>query len=136
MDIYKHLTDWIPSHMTWIRDVGNEFLGEKGLRPEDFANNMISPKILVNELGLLVIARMYHTHFSVILKDRIWMTTDDNSSKYCKFFLMYQGGVSFIDTVTGNWDIPSPPALLLTIDDDVQKEAVNFVGDKSKVQHP
>ena len=136
MDIYKHLTDWIPGHMNWIRDVGKDYLGEQGLRPEDFANNMISPKIPVDELGLLVIARMYHTHFGVILKDRIWTTTDDNSSKYCKFFFMYQGGVSFIDTVTGNWDIPSPPAALLTINEDVQKEAVNLVGDKSKVPPP
>ena len=136
LDIYKHLTDWIPGHMCWIRDVGKDYLGEQGLRPEDFANNMISPKVPVDELGLLVIARMYHTHFGVILKDRIWTTTDDNSSKYCKFFLMYQGGVSFVDTVTGNWDLPSPPALLLTIDDEVQKEAVNLVGDKSKLAPP
>ena len=77
---------------------------------------------------------MYHTHFSIILKDRLWYTTDDNSSKYCKFFLMYQGGVSFVDTVTGNWDLPSPPAVLLTIDDDIQEEAVNLIGDKSHSQ--
>ena len=41
---------------------------------------------------------------------------------------MYQGGVSFIDTVTGNWNMPSPPPELLIIDDDVQNEAVNLVG--------
>ena len=41
---------------------------------------------------------------------------------------MYQGGVSFIDTVMGNWNMPSPPPVLLTIDDDVQNEAVNLVG--------
>ena len=132
-DIYKHLTDWIPSHMCWICDVSKEFLGEQGLWPEDFANNMISPKIPVDKLGLLVIARMYHTHFGVILKDRSWTTTGDNSTKYCKFFLMHQGSVSFTYTVTGNWDLPSSPAVLLKISDDVQKEAVNLVRDKSKV---
>ena len=47
---------------------------------------------------------------------------------------MYQGGVSFVDTVTGNWGLPSPPAVLLTINDDIQEEAVNLVGDKSHSQ--
>ena len=42
---------------------------------------------------------------------------------------MYQGGVSFMDTVTGKWNMPSPPPLLLTIDDDVQEAAVNLVGE-------
>ena len=134
LNIYKHLRDWVPAHMYWISDVGKKFLGDQGLRAEDFANNLISPKIPLDELGLLVVARMYHTHFGVILKDRLWCTTDDNSSKYCKFFLMYQGGVSFVDTVTGNWDLPSPPSVLLTIDDDIQEEAVNLVGDKSHSQ--
>ena len=120
--------------MYWISDVGKKFLGDQGLRAEDFANNLISPKIPLDEFGLLVVAHMYHTHFGIILKDRLWCTTDDNSSKYCKFFLMYQGGVSFVDTVTGNWDLPSPPAVLLTINDDIQEEAVNLVGDKSHSQ--
>ena len=130
-DIYKHLHDWIPNHLYWICDVGKDFLGSQGLRPEDFANNLISPKIPLDELGLIVIVHMYHTHFGVILKDKIWSTEYDNSSKYCKFFLMYQGGVSFMDTVTGNWNMPSPPPLLLTIDDDVQEEAVNLVGEQA-----
>ena len=134
LNIYKHLRDWVPAHMFWISDVGKKFLGDQGLRAEDFAKNLISLKISLEELGLLVVACMYHTYFSVILKDRLWCTTDDNSSKYCKFFLMYQGGVSFVDTVTGNWDLPSPPAVLLTIDDDIQEEAVNLVADKSHSQ--
>ena len=45
LNIYKHLSDWVPAHMYWISDVSKKFLGEQGLRAEDFANNLISPKI-------------------------------------------------------------------------------------------
>ena len=31
LDIYKHLSDWVPAHIYWIRDVGKDFLGEQGL---------------------------------------------------------------------------------------------------------
>ena len=130
LDVYHYLVGWVPGHMYWIRDVGKDFLADQSMKPEQFANNIVSPKIPIDELGLLVIARMYHTHFGVILKDSVWCTTDDNSPKYCKFFIMYQGGVSFTDTVTGNWNMPSPPPLLLTLDDNEQAEAVNLVGAK------
>ena len=42
--------------------------------------------------------------------------------------LMYQGGVSFSDTCTGNWDYPSPPPLVLVLDEEQpqQKLPVNL----------
>ena len=58
LDIGKHLHDWVPAHLYWIHDVGKEFLGDQGLQPEDFANSLISPKIPLDELGLLVVACM------------------------------------------------------------------------------
>ena len=93
-------------------------LTKTGLKVEEFTNKIISPKVPIDKLGLLVIARMYHTHFGVVLKDRVWYTTDDNTAACSKFLLMYQGGVSFSDTCTANWNLPSPPALLLVLDEE------------------
>ena len=96
------------------------------MKVEEYANQLISPEVPIDELGLLVIARMYHTHFGVILNDRVWYTTDDNTSQYSKFHLMYQGGVYFSDTCTGNWNMPSPPPVLCIIDENKQEKAVNL----------
>ena len=129
LDVYKHLQNWVPRHLYWIQHVGREILTEPSLKVEEFANNIISPKVPIDELDLLVIARMYHTHFGVVLKDRVWYTTDDNSSKCSKFLLVYQGGVSFSDTCTANWNLPSPPAMILVLDEDTppQQSPVNLV---------
>ena len=104
-------------------------LTETGLKVEEFANNIISLKVPIDELGLLMIARMYHTHFGVVLKDRVWYTTEDNSSKCSKFLLVYQGGVSFSDTCTANWNLPLPPTVILVLDEDTppQQSPVNLV---------
>ena len=103
-------------------------LTNTGLKIEEFENKIILPKVPIDELGLLVIARMYHTHFGVVLKDRVCYTTDDNTATCSKFMLMYQGGVSFSDTCTGNWDHPSPPPLILVLDEEQpqQKSPVNL----------
>ena len=126
--VYDHLQSWVPGHLYWIQHVGQEMLTETGLKVEEFANKIISPKVPIAELGFLVIARMYHTHFGVVLKDRVWYMTDDNTAVCSKFMLMYQGGVSFSDTCTGNWDHPSPPPLILVLDEEQpqQKSPVNL----------
>ena len=129
LEVYKHLQNWVPGHLYWIQHVSREMLTETSLKVEEFANNIISPKVPMDELGLLIIARMYHTHFGVVLKDRVWYTTDDNSSKCSKFLLVYQGRVSFSDTCTANWNLPSPPTMIMVLDEDTppQQSPVNLV---------
>ena len=56
IDVYRHLTSWVPLHMDWISVVGKDFITEQKLRPEDFANNIINPDIPMDELGLLITA--------------------------------------------------------------------------------
>ena len=126
LEVYDHLEGWVPGHLYWIQHVGREFLSEQGLKVDKYANNIINPQVPIDELGLLVIACMYHTHFGVILNDRVWYTTDDNCAKYSKFHLLYQGGVYFSDTCTGNWNMPSSPAVVYVLDVNEQENAVNL----------
>ena len=128
MDVYRHLTSWVPLHMDWISVVGKDFIAEQKLRPEDYANNIINPDIPMDELGLLIIARMYHMHFGVVMNDHVWNTTDDNSAKVDKFKFMYCGDNRFLDTCTGNWNLPSPPSLLLDISRSEQLSPINLAG--------
>ena len=136
LDVYEHLEGWVPGHLYWIQHVSREFLYEQGLKVEEYANNIISPHVPIDELGLLVIAHMYHTHFGVILNDRLWYTTDDNSGKYSKFHLLYQGGVYFSDTCTGNWNMPSPPAVVYVLDEHEQENAGNLKVSPEIVETP
>ena len=91
--VYDHLESWVLAHLYWIQHVSREMLTKTGLEVEEFASKIILPKVPIDELGLLVIARMYHAHFEVVLKDRVWYTTDDNTAACSKFLLMYQGKV-------------------------------------------
>ena len=132
MDVYKHLTSWVPLHMDWISVVGKDFLAEQKLHPEDFANNIVNPDIPMDELGLLITACMYHMHFGVVMNDHVWNMTDDNSGKVTKFNFMFCGDHRFLDTCTGNWNLPSPPLLLLDISRSEQQSPINHAGEEGQ----
>ena len=62
----------------------------------------------LDELGILVVCRMYHIHVGVVLKDRVWYTSSAEKPDDCLFFLLFHGGVHYLDSCTGNWGYASP----------------------------
>ena len=85
--------------MQWIQCVGGEILGKKKIKIEDYCNDLSEMVTPIDQLGLLIIARMYHRHFGVFLKDSVWSTRRDNSLENCTIYFAYNGGSAFCDTV-------------------------------------
>ena len=97
--IRTNLTKFIGSHMGWISSVGETILRKKGIKVEDYVNDLQDLSTPIDQLGLLIIARMYHRHFAVFMKDYVWSTCCDNSIENCAIYFAYNGGCSFLDTV-------------------------------------
>ena len=85
--------------MQWIQCVGAEILAKKKLKIEDYCNDLSEMVTPIDQLGLLIIAHMYHQHFGVFLKDGVWSTRRDNSLENCTIYFAYNGGSAFSDTV-------------------------------------
>ena len=65
--VFKHLMDWVPKHLDWIKAVGSRILQAKKIRVEDYANDITSGLVPFDELAILVVAQMYHIHIGVVL---------------------------------------------------------------------
>ena len=65
----------------------------------------------VDQLGLLILAHMYHHHFCVFLRNGVWTTRRNNSMDYCKIFFVYKGNSDLCHTVLT--DIFNPVELAL-----------------------
>ena len=85
--------------MTWIASVEENILSWKGLKVEDYVNDLQELATPIDQLGLLIIARMYHRHFAVFMKDGVWSTHANNSIENCAIYFAYNRGSSFLDTV-------------------------------------
>ena len=84
--------------MAWIVKVGGPILKKKGENIYDYVNALVELDIPLDQLGLLILARTYHRHVAVFCKDYMWSTRSNNSPRDCTAYLVYKGGVEFIDS--------------------------------------
>ena len=89
-------------HCTWIEKVGEKFYKSKGLSLDNYLCNLRDISIPMDELGLVICARMYHRHIGIILQNDVWCSRMDNDFDKCFIKLAFMGGVLFCDTAFDN----------------------------------
>ena len=106
---FSHYTDRMPtqlrqymqtffekqSHCKWIEFISAAFLHRKGLTLDAYLANIVSPDVPIDKLGLMIIARMYHSHIAVITSTYTWMSGWNLLAKECEFIFTYAGGLNF-----------------------------------------
>ena len=98
-----------------MASVGHNVLSKKCLAVEDYANDLSEGEIPLDPLGLLCIARNWHIHICVFLKNGIWTTRRDNKLENVSIYLLYTGGFTFFDTCV---QLPSRPSILPQSDEE------------------
>ena len=121
-------------HFTWVAQVGRKFLNQKGLSAGEFCANLLATGVKLNELGILVIARMYRFHIAVVMRDWTWTTGRNLQLSECKIVLAFLGKSNFLDTYTflpepDEEDIPE--AMNLSITDLGEKPSVIVISPKA-----
>ena len=117
-------------HFNWVAKVGRKFLNQKSLSVGEFCSDMLTTGVELNELGILLIARMYRFHIAVIMRDWTWTTGRNLDLSECKIVLVFLGNSKFMDTYSflpelGKDDIPE--ALNLSMNTDVIQQSESQV---------
>ena len=124
LELFSWLNKWY--HIDWIAKVGGDLLHKKGIKVEDYCNDLVEQNFPLDTLGLLVIACMFHNHIAIILKEHIWTTQGNNDTDRCSIFLIYSGGVNFVDTCTGRPSFLSDHSMSDLENIDKQIDAINL----------
>ena len=111
----KYLKTFLSKHIKWVASVGHDVLSKKHLAVEDYANDLSEGEIPLDPLGLLCIARNWHIHICVFLKNGIWTTRCDNTLENVSIYLLYTGGFTFFDTCV---QLPLRPSILPQSDEE------------------
>ena len=90
--------------MYWIKGVGKKILSAKEIHVEDYANDITSELVPLDELGILIVCKMYHIHVGVVLNDCVWYTSLTEEPDEC----LFQCGVTYLDSCKGNLGYISP----------------------------
>ena len=85
----KYLTDWMEVYRYFVEHVGGDLIHRKGLTVEDYMYNVVQPGVLLNEIGILLYARMYKIHIAIILEGKYWTTNKDKALNCATIYLIY-----------------------------------------------
>ena len=100
----KYLADWMKSHRYFVERASGYLIRRKGLTVEDYMYNVVQPHVPLDEIGVLLYARMYKIHVAVILERKYWTTNRDETLKRATLYLVYLGKMKFNDTTRkGSW---------------------------------
>ena len=97
--IRRYLRSFLQEHQSWVISIGGEFLAKKGLDFNTWSTAIVGNFMPMDELALLCIARLWHRHFAVIMKDFVWTTGISIPIDDCCIVFAYCGGVLLRDTV-------------------------------------
>ena len=82
----------------WVHNIGWEMLCKKGILVDDYLHSLVQPGFKLDELALVIYARMYHIRIGVILKTDFWTTRTNEALEDCDAILCFHGNLKFFDT--------------------------------------
>ena len=121
------MKDFMLSHRQWMVNVAFGFLHRKGLTVTEYTRNIVMNNVPMDEFGILLLARMFHRHFAVVMRDYVWTTGVGITVEDCTIVFAFYGDLNFMDTCE-NGASTSPSTLLppLKYTSPEQDEAVNL----------
>ena len=103
------------------------FLHRKGLTVTEYTRNIVMNNVPMDEFGILLLARMFHRHFAVVMRDYVWTTGVGITVEDCTIVFAFYGDLNFLDTCeTGKSTGPSSLFPALKYSSPEQDEAVNL----------
>ena len=111
VDVYRARIEMFPNFVEkkidWIRQISAYLLGLKKRELEDYLAEFLKPENPLDEIGILMFARMMHKHVAVYFNDIYWTTRVDHDCSKCDAHLIYRGKCVYEDSVQltkDEWD--------------------------------
>ena len=110
VDVYlariRLFPDFIKKKRDWIQDVSSYLLNIKKRALDDYLEDFLRPDMPLDEIGILLFARMMHKHV-VVFFNEIWWTTRSDCEYKADCYLIYRGKCQFSNTIpltAAEWD--------------------------------
>ena len=99
--LWEYMTNWMQQHINFVQHIGSYLFDVKGLDVQQYIDSMANNGQPLDEIGIVVIACMYHVHIGIIMDGCFWTSCRDHDLKECKILLSWQGQLNFVD-ISGN----------------------------------
>ena len=95
-------------NIQYVSKVGWYILGRKKLTPDQYIHYMALPTTPLDEIGLVLFARMKKIHIAFLMEEKYWTTQRNHEFKKCTIVLAFRGNLTFNDTRKRQPVLPKP----------------------------
>ena len=92
------LANWASNHLGWIRKVSKAMIEDKGYCVESYVNALAQPNVVCDEMGLLILSRMYELKLCVLFERNFWTCLSSDEMMDNDIFLALTGKCEFVMT--------------------------------------
>ena len=85
------------THGTFVEKVASCILNCKGIGMDDYILMISQIGQPLDEIGIVLVARMYHIHVGIVQDKHFWTTRRDHNLDMCTIIFGWQGGLCFSD---------------------------------------
>ena len=84
--------------MGWIDQISKTILEKKKLPVTDYLLNLSTSGVPLDEIGILIVSRMYNLKVCVLVKDHYWCPLNNSSIDDSEIKIAFRGNLRFSDT--------------------------------------
>ena len=97
-EIRQELHQWNMRNLPFVNKVGWYILQKKKLDLMDYIHTMAIATTPLDEIALVLIARMYKVHIAFLMSEKYLTTHRNHDISKCKIVLAFRGQLTFNDT--------------------------------------
>ena len=101
-EIRNYLPLWINKHHKFMEKISQDILQKKKLSLDNYVKMITLPGVPVDEIGLLILATMYHLKLCVLLKHHSWCALNGSYVANSELVIAFHGKLLFSDTRSRN----------------------------------
>ena len=99
LEICNYIPAWVRAYETFKQTISKDILEWKKLTLQDYVSAISTPGVPVDEIGLLMLCRLYHLELCVLLENHYWCALNRSSVENSKIIVIFRGKLKFSGTI-------------------------------------
>ena len=102
-----YLQKFMATRKYFVEAVAGVLLCKKGLQVQDYMNMIVVLQTPIDEIGIVLLARMYKIHVCIFLEGKYFTINRDEALNKATMYLVNVGKKTFLDTRKGSihWSV-------------------------------
>lgn len=100
--IREKFDKWRMAHQNWLKFIATPYVKDSDITVQEYLDNLCALDRKWDELGLVILSRMFRTVICILMNQKVWTVAADNNLEGTDIFVAFTRHLMFEDTCPVN----------------------------------